>query len=625
MQELPKRKNFIQYPFALLAVGFSVGILVESKTGLNEAAVLAFIVISAAAAYFLRRTFAASPLILIAFVLLGSFCFSQEQHGVRDDRIRKLIDSGQIASGDPVELEGELVGPPELMSDGLSLTLSADHISYRGRNKTASGNVRLFVPISDDEAANEFDGLNLWSGTRVRVACNILREEQYLNRGVQSRLELLDRQGIDATASLKSPLLIGKVSDSQGFSPFSWAYDFRQELITEFRSRFSISTAGVLTASMLGDKYFLDKPTADVFREGGTFHVLVISGLHITFIGGLLLLIVSALTRNRLAQFAVVTVFLWAYTFAVDANAPVVRASLMFTLLLLSRVIYRQSSLLNSLGACVVLLLVWRPSDIFNPSFQLTVVSVAAIVMMAFPLIEKIRAIGSWIPTTTAPFPPNVSQWLRRSCEMLYWQPATWKIEISRQIWTARILKSPFLPAFVGKTAQRIISFIFEGLLVSLIVQLWMLPLLVVYFHRITPISIAMNLWVGIVMAAESISAVIGVFVSNFSEFLAAPFFAATELLNYLLVTLPQSIVAGSWASWRVPNYSGTAATIYVLYFVPVIALALVSWKWGPFELTKSTVQIPLVELKARIEKLIPACVAGAIFVGAIIILHPFS
>jgi predicted membrane metal-binding protein len=58
--------------------------------------------------------------------------------------------------------------------------------------------------------------------------------------------------------------------------------------------------------------------------------VLVISGLHITFIGGLTLLFLRKLTRRRLPQFVVSVSFLWAYSLAVGADVPVVRAGVMF-------------------------------------------------------------------------------------------------------------------------------------------------------------------------------------------------------------------------------------------------------------------------------------------------------
>ncbi len=276
------------------------------------------------------------------------------------------------------------------------------------------------------------------------------REEQYQNPGVISRIELLDRMGIDASCSIKSPLLIEHIADESVFVPMAWVYDQRARLIDAFRQNLGPKAAGVMIASLLGNKHFLDKDTAELFREGGTFHILVISGLHITLIGGILLLIVRRLTRNRWLQFIVTGGVLWAYTLAVGADVPVVRAALMFTVLLAGYAMYRRGSLLNSLALSALLLLVWRPSDLFDASLQLTVVSVAAIVACAHPLIEHLRAIGGWTPTPDKPFPPNVSPWLRRLCETLYWNEDSWAIDAKRQIWTARLQKSPLLNHISG-------------------------------------------------------------------------------------------------------------------------------------------------------------------------------
>ena len=231
------------------------------------------------------------------------------------------------------------------------------------------------------------------------------REDEYLNPGVIRGPEMLDQLGIDARGSIKSPLLIEHIADESVFLPLAWVYDRRARLIRDLTSELSPSAAGIMTASLLGGKHFLDRETAEVFREGGTFHVLVISGLHITFIGGILLLIVRALTRDRWSQFLITNTVLWAYTLAVGADVPVVRAAIMFTVMLFSDVIYRPANMLNSLGFCALVLLAWRPSDLFNPSFHLTFVSVAAIVSIAYPMIEGLRKIGAWSPTAAAPFP----------------------------------------------------------------------------------------------------------------------------------------------------------------------------------------------------------------------------
>jgi hypothetical protein len=71
----------------------------------------------------------------------------------------------------------------------------------------------------------------------------------------------------------------------------------------EIDSRFEPDTAGVLDAALLGNRYNLTRATAARFREGGTFHVLVISGLHISFIGGVILFVLRRVTKRRLFSF----------------------------------------------------------------------------------------------------------------------------------------------------------------------------------------------------------------------------------------------------------------------------------------------------------------------------------
>lgn len=611
----PTKTSFNPFPLVLPAAAFACGILVERAFALNVMTLTVGVLLFGALSYLFRNRPAAVLPLIAAFLVAGSLSYYAETKGIRNDRLKNLIDSGLIASGDPVELEGRLSSPPEMTPDGVIVDLSAERLIYRGEAIPATGSVRIYVTVADEEALTELEVLDLSYGSRVGVACQIMREEAFQNPGVSSRLDILDRQGIDATASIKSPLLIEKLGEGRVFLPLAWVYRLRQRLIEQFRERFTVSTAGVLSASLLGDKYFLDKPTADVFREGGTFHVLVISGLHITFIGGLLLAIAGAFTRSRFKLFIVVATVLWAYTFGVGADVPVVRASLMFTVLLFSQTIYRRGTLLNSLAFCVLLLLAWRPSDILNPSFQLTVVSVTAIVVMAFPLIEKLRAAGSWIPSASTPFPPNIPGWLVRICETLYWRPAAWNIEQSRQIWSGKILKRPYLPHLVGTSGQACLAFLFEGVLVSLVVQVWLLPFLVLYFHRVTPISILMNLWVGFVLATESFSALAAVILGQFGDFLASPFLSLTEFLNYLLVSAPSQFLNIDMLGWRIPHYSGGLRSLYAICFVPVVVLAFSVWKWDPFAILRIRA--------ANIPILLPA--AATIGMLILIILHPFS
>jgi len=340
----------------------------------------------------------------------------------------------------------------------------------------------------------------------------------------------------------------------------------------------------------------------------------VISGLHITFIGGILFWIVSLFAGNRIRQFAIVCSVLWLYTLAVGAEVPVVRASVMFTALMLGRAIYRNGTLLNTLGLSCLILLAWRPADLFNPSFQLTVVSVFAIVGMAFPLIEKLRAIGGWMPEAGSPFPPNAPLGLRRFCETLYWREHVWAIEQSQQIWGARIIKAPL--SKISDGTRWAAAWVFEGILVSVIVQLWMLPLLVYYFHRVSPGSVVLNLWVGAVMAAESFAAILAVLFAQFSETLSLPLVELTNFLNSLLVEVPRVLSNCDLASFRVPVYSGSMKAAYLVYLLPFTLAALLIYKWEPFALARPGRQV-------KLGLAILTVTAGVL--ASVIIFHPFS
>ena len=609
--------NFTLYPLLWLAICFAFGIVISDflTNGWQFYAIFC-IVFSVLSALFFKKEIAVI-FIFAAFIASGALCLQIQKSTVAENRLKILYDSNQINSGDPIEIGGVLDGDPEMAIGGFFIEIAANKAVYKNRVFAVSGNVRLFAPIRDKEIGREYEQLNLHTGAKVIVACNLKREENFSNPGVVSRKKILDQRNIDASGTIKSPLLIGKISDANNFFGFARLSGIRRELIEDFRKNFNQSTAGVLTASLLGNKYFLDKQTAEIFREGGTFHVLVISGLHITFIGGLILLFVRFFTKKRFWQFSIACLILWSYAIAVGAELPVIRAAIMFTILLFSQVIYRKGSLLNALGWCILILLVWRPEDVFNQSFQLTVTSVASILAMAFPMIENFRNIGSWSPSAETPFPPNVSKRLKRFCETLYWREKVWERDVKRQIWSANLFKSPYLEWFAKRDLQKILSFTFEAFVVSFVVQIWLLPLLVYYFHRLPIFAVFLNLWVGIIVALQSFAAFIALLLARLGKVFAFPFVKITEFFNWILISIPQVLIENNLASVRLPIYSGNFKAVYFLYFAPLILLTILLNLWNPFALGQKS--------EAQSSKLKITLVSASLILFSVIVFHPVS
>lgn len=137
--------------------------------------------------------------------------------------------------------------------------------------------------------------------------------------------------------------------------------------------------AALMRGLLLGDKTGIRKAWVEDFRRTGTYHALVISGSHVTLVCGLFLL------WRRLSGLGWRTVPLvsaaaaWMYALMAGADPPVLRAAAGFTLFALGAVVYRRLALLNTVGAVAILFLALDPDQLFDGSFQLSFLAVAAL------------------------------------------------------------------------------------------------------------------------------------------------------------------------------------------------------------------------------------------------------
>jgi competence protein ComEC len=585
MQPAPHRQIFCANPLVPLAIALAAGILGARFLSISPRPLLILGALTSILALvaLLRSWLVAATLFLAASFLLAGACLmmlgkSRPGHGY----VKELIEQGTIADGEPVELTGVLERSPESAPASMYLTVRVERLSARSFESSTSGVVLLFAPIHERTAAEEYQGLELRYGARIRVMTALSRADDFRNPGGSSFSEYLDRKGYDATGFVKSPLLIERLDDERVFLPLAWLFEWRRQLESLINLHFTSETAGVLNASLLGNRYYLSGRTAERFREGGTFHVLVISGWHISVIGGIAFLIARRLTKKRGRQFLLSTTALWCYALAVGAEVSVIRAALMFSIITFAPVVGRQGASLNSLGAAAIVLLVWRPNDLFDPSFQLTFMSVLAILVFAWPVVDRMSRIGSWRPNLETPYPPSASPWFRSFCELLYWREREWVREAARLNYGFKPFKTPMATVLERYHIQPLLRWAFASLIVTLAVQLTLLPLLIVYFHRVSVSSLVLNIGVSLMMALLAVTSIVGMMVAQLSSALAMPLLNLSEALNWLMVHSVDPFSRFGIASFRLPAYSGGKAAVYVLYYVPVVVLAVLLFQWNP-------------------------------------------
>ena len=627
MSDLP-RTRFAQSPLLVLAAAMAVGVFLGHYLVPKSQSVLIFSIAASIGFAMLsiwlvrkRRLAPASVVLVGTFLLTGLVLSLIENRSVALNRISRMYEQGIITAGGPVELTGTIDGQPEAAPESFYLKLRAERIRLKGIERDASGIVLLVASEHGDQVKKEYDALELRHGARIRVMTALDREEDFRNPGVLPFTEYLERKGYDATGVIKSPLLVERLDDDRVFLPLAWLLEWRERLEREFGARFSAETAGVLDAALLGNRYNVSHAAAERLRAGGTFHVLVIAGLHIGFVAWLVFMFVRWMTRRRLLQFVVAVGFIWAYVIAVGAHMPVVRAALMFTLIIFAPIVWRRANSLNVIGGAALVLLVIHPGDLFDPSFQLTFVSVLSIVLIAIPLLARMQSVGAWRPTTGAPYPPDCPRWFQTLSEALFWHDREWRADMARSNISYRLFKTPIAAKLEAWHVQRLLRYALAAIVVSASVQIGMLPLLIIYFHRLSFASIALNIFVGALMAILAFVALAAIVVSHLSPWLGALVIVVAEKINWTMVHLVDPFTRLGVASIRLPHYSGMAACVYLLYFIPLGFLIYALTRWNP--LRPASISKVHNKILSSIRLRIPATAFAGLL--ALIVFHPLS
>ena len=555
---------------------------------------------------------AAPTVLLMALMIVAGATLMSVRKGENESReMVALIDANPESTFD---VTGTLDGPPEFSRTGAYFKVRVKTINRDGSVLHLTGTLSLFKAFQRTSEQQGLLSLNLRHRDTVRFKASLSRRNKYLNPGGSKLAQYLDRKSYVGVGVIKGPVVL--VQPRTGFRPTDWLYAWRQVLEREIDSRFSAETAGILEATLTGNRYNLSKATAERFREGGTFHVLVISGVHITLIGAVVLLLVRRITRRRILHFTVPFVVVWSYSLAVGADSSVVRSALMFTFVALGQLLFRSASSLNALGAAALLTLVINPQQLFDPSWQLTFLSVTAITVISWPLIRRLSEIGRWKPTALTPYPPDCARWVRTLSESLFWSEAGFRKHIATTPQRYKLFKTPIALALEQFHLQRLVRYVFGTCIVSIAVACLLLPFQILYFHRLSLAGFALNIVVGFLLAVLAGLALVAILLAQVSTVVALPLLKLSEIISDLMIHSVDPFSRVGLGSLRLPEYSGESSWLYVMYFVPILWLIVKLECWRPLSGPQS------MRTRARS---IPFAVLAHVLLTGLVVLHPFS
>jgi competence protein ComEC len=485
-------------PAAAIALFFAAGITASPlcRTYSFGTLTAAGVLLTCASFLALRRDRIALSLVagLAAIAISGLLMALAQRDGYSDKNLRYLLARRAFSLNEPVSFEGCVV--EDSVRHGQDSVTTVELNAFLQRDRwvacTGKGILRVARPSGDGSTERSAD---LIRGDRIRGWAVWQLPRNYENPGSSDRAGLLARRGIFVLGRIKSTRLLERIS---GGCSNPWT---KLAAATSSHVRRSLDPianlengqpAAVLASLVIGDYSGLNKATRETFQNSGTYHVLVISGLHVAWIAGLLLHILKCIGLPERLRYLIAAFVILFYTCVVGFQASITRCLWMFLLYLTARMIFRRTDAVNVLLAAALILLVAQPSWLFETGFQLSFLSVMAIAMTAIPAMQKYLK-PLWDPLMHAgkaerlflrPGPwHRRGRWLRTRCEILVEEILDSRPRLPSQtlLWICRKIGG----AGVAITGM---------LLTSVSVQLWLEPLLAFSFNRMSWISPLANL-----------------------------------------------------------------------------------------------------------------------------------
>ncbi len=216
--------------------------------------------------------------------------------------------------------------------------------------------------------------------------------------------------------------------------------------------------AGLLTGILLGDERGISPGLADDFARVGASHIIVISGFNMVVVSAIVIRVLSSLfAGNRLIVTGGAVTVIAVYSLLVGASPGILRAALMSGLLVIGSQLNRRTFVPTSLAFATLLLSAGDPHVLLDVGFQLSFCAVLGLSLFADPLSRLFRA-----------------------------------------------LLDLFLPARLAAISDGALK---EPLIVSIAAQVSTLPLIVLYFDRLSLAALPVNL---LIVPAQSFLLLLG-------------------------------------------------------------------------------------------------------------------
>ncbi len=373
---------------------------------------------------------------------------------------------------DTVLLSGCVTNPPVFSPNREQFTLQL----------APKASARISVVLKTGEK------LPLEYGQQVEAAAKIRSPRNFQNPDSFDYVGYLAAQHIYWTGSVSSPTGIRPLPGRCGLRPLGWLYTIRTWALDRLTRLYpdDLHTTGLLQATLIGETSGVERQWTSDFRVTGTYHAIVISGLHISVLAITLLYGLRLFRLKRVPSLFIAAAACWVYAFISGFNSPAVRAAAGFTLFMAASSCFRKARPLNLLAVIGVVYLAFEPDQLFDPSFQLSFLSVAIIGVFAIPAMERL----------TEPLQASIKRFDQVSYDpQVEPRAAQWRVELRLLAETLRVWTgcSRLVARFLVSKGAWLARLTAEAVIVSACIQFGLALPMISYFHRLSITGLTAN------------------------------------------------------------------------------------------------------------------------------------
>ncbi|EOC99285.1 DNA internalization-related competence protein ComEC/Rec2 [Caldisalinibacter kiritimatiensis] len=260
-----------------------------------------------------------------------------------------------------VDLKGIIKEEVKISKNYSKYILEATNIKYKNKELKLQENCML--QVSGKKV--------LRTGDKISLRGIIKEPNSNTNPGLFNYSLYLNTKSISVIVSTKSYLV--KVISKENLS-FGQAFvnNAKNKLVKTFNMYLSEKNSNLVKSMILGDSKYLENSEAKKIRDLGLAHLLAVSGLHIGILSMFIIFVLKLFRITPKVLIITTVIILWTYGYIVGYPSSILRALVMFSCLLLSKITFRRYDPINSLGFGGLLLLIYRPLWVFDIGFQLS-------------------------------------------------------------------------------------------------------------------------------------------------------------------------------------------------------------------------------------------------------------